>query len=113
MAGENNPKVYFEMEQDGESLGKIEMMVYEDIVPKTAANFIQLCTGEAGKTADGKDMTYKGSSFHRVIKDFMIQGGDFTNGNGTGGVSIYGDKFEVREGDGRSEVTTVYYCIII
>ncbi|GMI36200.1 hypothetical protein TrCOL_g6980 [Triparma columacea] len=91
---ENNPKVFFEMEQGGESLGRIEMMVYEDIVPKTAANFIQLCTGEAGKTKDGKDMTYKNSTFHRVIKDFMIQGGDFTNGDGTGGVSIYGDKFE-------------------
>ena len=91
---ENNPKVFFEMEQGGESLGRIEMMVYEDIVPKTAANFIQLCTGEAGKTKDGKDMTLKNSTFHRVIKDFMIQGGDFTNGDGTGGVSIYGDKFE-------------------
>jgi len=91
---ENNPKVFFDMKQGEESLGKIVMQVYEDIVPKTAKNFIQLCTGEAGSTADGTPLHYKGSTFHRVIKDFMIQGGDFTNGNGTGGVSIYGEKFD-------------------
>lgn len=70
--------------------------LFDDITPKTCKNFRELCLGNGGKTVDGTSilMTYKGCSFHRIIKDFMNQGGDFTNHNGTGGVSIYGEKFE-------------------
>jgi peptidylprolyl isomerase len=87
------PVVFFDMTIGGAPAGRIEMTLRADVVPKTAENFRALCTGEKGMGKSGKPLHFKGSSFHRVINNFMCQGGDFTAGNGTGGESIYGAKF--------------------
>ncbi|KAE8339904.1 hypothetical protein BDV24DRAFT_135184 [Aspergillus arachidicola] len=80
-----NTKAYFEVSYGGKT-GRINFNLFDEKVPKTARNFRELCTGQNG-------FGYAGSGFHRVIPQFMLQGGDFTRGNGTGGKSIYGEKF--------------------
>ncbi|CAO3594820.1 unnamed protein product [Absidia cylindrospora] len=89
----SNPRVFFDITIGGRPEGRIVFELFADVVPKTAENFRALCTGEKGTGQLGKPLSYKGSSFHRVIKGFMCQGGDFTHGSGVGGESIYGEKF--------------------
>eukprot|EP00903_Cladosiphon_okamuranus_P010736 g10147.t1 len=88
-------RVFFDISIAGEAAGRITMGLFGNAVPKTVENFRQLCTGEAGPgTVYRKPLHYKGSAFHRIIPQFMLQGGDFTHGTGTGGESIYGGKFD-------------------
>jgi len=88
MSASENPRVALNVSIGGEDAGTLVFELFKDVAPKTAENFRALCTGEKGE-----DMSYAGSPFHRIIPGFMIQGGDFTRGNGTGGKSIYGDRF--------------------
>lgn len=86
-------RVYFDIDIDGEPAGRIVFGLFGKAAPKTVENFRALATGERGKSRSGATLHYKGSVFHRIIPGFMIQGGDFTRGNGTGGESIYGKPF--------------------
>jgi len=84
--------VFFDITLDGHPTGRLVFDLFDD-VPRTSANFRSLCIGDKGCTASGQPLHFKGSTFHRIIPEFMCQGGDFTKGNGTGGCSIYGEKF--------------------
>jgi len=88
-----NPKVFFKVAINKIPSGKLVFELFSNTVPKTAENFRALCTGEKGRGKSGQPLWYKNSIFHRVIPGFMAQGGDFTKFNGTGGESIYGNKF--------------------
>lgn len=94
MASTARTRVWFDITIGNGSPNRVVFELYNDVVPRTAENFRALCTGEKGEGKAGKPLSYKNSAFHRVIKSFMIQGGDFTAGNGTGGESIYGEKFD-------------------
>ena len=87
----DNPVVFLDIKIGDKEPEKLKIRLFKNVAPKTVENFMQLCKGVE---KDGEKLHYKGSIFHRVIKGFMMQGGDFTNGNGTGGKSIYGEKFE-------------------
>ncbi|CAL6401051.1 unnamed protein product [Bathycoccus prasinos] len=89
-----NPIVFFDISIGGTEVGRIKMELFADVVPKTAENFRQFCTGETVDPRTKEPLGYKNVPFHRIIKDFMIQGGDFVKGDGTGCKSIYGSKFK-------------------
>ncbi|XP_068790214.1 NK-tumor recognition protein isoform X3 [Struthio camelus] len=95
MGVQDRPQCFFDIEINREPVGRIMFQLFSDICPKTCKNFLCLCSGEKGlgKTT-GKKLCYKGTTFHRVVKNFMIQGGDFSEGNGKGGESIYGGYFK-------------------
>ncbi|WP_439849190.1 peptidylprolyl isomerase [Thioalkalicoccus limnaeus] len=88
-----NPRVALDISIGGEPAGTLVLELRADVVPRTAENFRALCTGEAGVGQSGKPLAYAGTPFHRIIPGFMVQGGDFTRHNGTGGESIYGPRF--------------------
>ncbi|MCO5576893.1 hypothetical protein L7F22_030714 [Adiantum nelumboides] len=88
-----NPKVFFDIVIGDKPIGRVVMQLYANTTPRTAENFRALCIGEKGVGKSSKPLYFKGLTFHQVIPNFMCQGGDFTRGDGTGGESIYGDKF--------------------
>ena len=88
-------RAYLDIQIDGEKVGRIVLGLFGEIAPKAVENFVSLCKCDRGKAKlTGKDLCYKGSKIHRVIPNFMFQGGDFTHGDGTGGESIFGEAFE-------------------
>jgi cyclophilin family peptidyl-prolyl cis-trans isomerase len=107
MLNKENPRVYFDIQIGHRPVGRMVFELYADVTPKTAENFRSLCTGERGMSSSGSPLHFKvchtcvcpcsnffqGSIFHRIISGFMAQGGDITNADGTGGESIYGDRF--------------------
>lgn len=109
---DTNSRVFFEIgiqdkltwygSYSARTMGRVEFELFDDCVPITARNFRELCAGTSGNAPDGKPLHFKGSVFHRVIPKFMIQGGDFTRGNGTGGCSIYGTKFRDESFEGKA-----------
>ncbi len=101
-----NPQVFMDMSIDGEPAGRMVFELYADVVPKTAENFRSLCCGD-----NKEGLTYKGSPYHRVIPGFMAQGGDITRGNGCGGKSIYGAKFEDESFKGKAGKHSGFGCL--
>ena len=91
---QNNPIVFLDIAVESEKVGRVVVELFKDVVPRTAENFRALCTGEYGVGINGKRLHYKGSIFHKVLPQFMIQGGDIINFDGTSGESIYGAQFE-------------------
>jgi len=95
MTVKHRPRCFLDIEIDGQPVGRIIVELYSDICPRTSDNFRALCTGEKGMgKVTEKPLYYKGTPFHRVVKDFMVQTGDFVHGNGSGGESIYGGVFK-------------------
>ncbi|KNH05653.1 Chain A Cyclophilin [Perkinsela sp. CCAP 1560/4] len=107
----SNPKVFFDITIASSPAGRLVFELYADAVPKTAENFRALCTGEKGKGTSGKPLHFLGSIFHRIIPNFMCQGGDFTRHNGTGGESIYGNKFADETFSGKAGRHTGFGCL--
>ncbi|XP_037871386.1 peptidyl-prolyl cis-trans isomerase D [Bombyx mori] len=121
---QTNPFVYLDISIDGVSAGRIVIELRSDVVPKTAENFRALCTGEKGIGVYGKPLHYKGVRFHKAVNQFMVQGGDIVNGDGSGGESIYGPKFEdenftltaksgvlAMANEGRPDTNSSQFCI--
>ncbi|KAF2361384.1 Cyclophilin-type peptidyl-prolyl cis-trans isomerase domain [Trinorchestia longiramus] len=95
MKSSSTMRCFFDISVDDIPTGRVIFELFDHVCPKTCENFRALCTGEAGMgQSTGKPLHYQGVKFHRIIKDFMIQGGDFCAGNGTGGESIYGGCFD-------------------
>lgn len=98
----SNPVVFLQIHIDGKDAGRIIIELFADVVPQTAENFRSLCTGEGGIGRGGRLLHYRGNPVHRVIPSFLMQAGDITRGNGTGGESIYGGRFKDECFDGKA-----------